>query len=450
MKSVKHGGVILLCAAALFLFSGAEAPGRIGTPYRTWYISSGGNDRALGTVEAPLATVREGLARIAAAYAEDWPGKGTAGESRGALRILDRVEVREPIEINGNTGYPPIILGGSGGTLLAGSGLTGASLLHITRQAEVTLEEGLNLEGNGNGLVRGVTISGSVFTMDGGRITGFSLAKDSRAVYGGGVAVVQSGRFTMNGGEISNNRVGNRGERGSSIAYGGGVAVNSGIFVMNRGKIAGNSVAAPGGVSSTSYGGGVYVGSSGRFTMKDGEITGNRVLGTGPNSVAGGGGVSVSYFGRFTLEKGKISGNQALTTDNRGASQENQGNNSPGNSQGYSHASGGGVNISSGSFTMTGGEISGNLVATAGGYEHEGGGGVYFDGKESVFIKTGGSIYGYSLGESRSNVVTGWDGTVLTGKSHAVCMADSFCSDETVGTLEKLSYGNRLSLSGER
>ena len=96
-------------------------------------------------------------------------------------------------------------------------------------------------------------------------------------------------------------------------------------------------------------------------------------------------GVSVRG-GTFTMSGGEISGNTA-------------------------YSGGGGVSVSGGTFTMSGGEISGNTA-------YSGGGGVYVGG--GIFEKTGGTIYGYTDGDSKSNVVKNKSGVIQNDKGHAV------------------------------
>ena len=138
--------------------------------------------------------------------------------------------------------------------------------LFLVNEAELIMEEGVTLQNNNS---RAVNVSG----------------------FDDGSKVIP-GYFTMNGGEISNNKA----------WEGGGVIVYQyGIFTMNGGKISGNKA---------NDGGGVYVGASGTFTMKEGStISGN----TADNN---GGGVYVNnngfdYEGKFYMEGGTISGNTA-------------------------------------------------------------------------------------------------------------------------------------------
>jgi hypothetical protein len=88
----------------------------------------------------------------------------------------------------------------------------------------------------------GVYVNNGVFTMNGGKISDNKSYADAGSgwarSYGGGV-YVDGGTFIMNGGEISDNTA--RAEwylsNGSANAFGGGVAVvNNGTFTMNRGR----------------------------------------------------------------------------------------------------------------------------------------------------------------------------------------------------------------------
>jgi hypothetical protein len=113
---------------------------------------------------------------------------------------------------------------------------------------------------------------GNLIINNDSKITGNRISSSGSGVY------VNSGTFTMNGGEISDNA--------SSSSGGGGVYVGGGTFTMNGGKISGNT-------ANSGGGGGVYVG-GGVFTMTGGEISGNTT-----SSYGGGvyiGAVSTSKF----------------------------------------------------------------------------------------------------------------------------------------------------------
>ena len=169
----------------------------------------------------------------------------------------------------------------------------------------------------------GVFMSGGVFHMYGGSITG------NTANVGGGVYMAGD-QFTMYGGNIT----------GNTASEGGGVYVNKGCkFDMNGGTIGGTN---DGDANTANQGGGVYV--VGSLTMNgNASVTGNQVIGSDGN----GGGVCVNG-GTFTMNgNASVSGNTA--TD-------------------Y----GGGVyvssNISSDAFTMNGNaSITGNTAKNGGG-----------------------------------------------------------------------------------
>ena len=174
---------------------------------------------------------------------------------------------------------------------------------------------------------------------------------------GSGVTLVLDGNITLRG-------------RGNSSSL---VKVSTdGTLVMNAGStVTGNTA---------TYGGGVYV--YGTFTMNGGTISGNQSSSSSYYSshgvTYGGGGVYVDG-GTFTMSSGEISGNTCSNSSNN-------------------YSDGGGVYVDSGTFIMSGGTISGNTLTGNWGR----GGGVYVD-SSGIFNKTGGTIYGYSKGDTNSN-----------------------------------------------
>lgn len=90
--------------------------------------------------------------------------------------------------------------------------------------------------------------AGSVFTLNGGNISG-----NSSSVYGGGI--YSAGKVIINNGSVSGN---------VTSMYGGGVMQANGMFEMHGGKIFGNT--------SNVRGCAVYVSKGCSFTMTDGEI----------------------------------------------------------------------------------------------------------------------------------------------------------------------------------
>ncbi len=230
----------------------------------------------------------------------------------------------------------------------------------------------------------GVYVNSGKFEMDGGEISGNEARSN-----GGGVDV-RSGTFEIGGGEISQN-----------VGYtGGGVYVSSSTLKMDGGEIQGNEGRANGGgvylYSSSTFkmtggeisenqvssnaGGGVFVNSS-TFEMDGGEISGNTVS-------SNGGGVYVSG-GTVKIEKGEISGNEAsygggVYVSSTGILEIDGGEISGNTVSGY----GGGVYVrSTDILEIAGGEISGN---TASGY----GGGVYVTSSTLAWEITGGEISG--------------------------------------------------------
>jgi hypothetical protein len=156
----------------------------------------------------------------------------------------------------------------------------------------------------------------------------------------------------------------------------------------------------------------IRVNNGGKLILEEGAvITGNT---NGFYSGGEGGGVSV-YGGTFTMSGGKISGNSLNGTGSAGGGVsvsggtfEMSGGEISGN---YSHSDGGGVSVYGGTFEMSGGKISGNsLNGTYGA-----GGGVYVYG--STFEMSGGEISGNSCYYVGGGVVV-YDGTFTkTGDS---------------------------------
>lgn len=216
----------------------------------------------------------------------------------------------------------------------------------------------------------GVGVAGT-FNMYGGKITGNTVENSDTGI-GGGVRVV--GTFNMYGGSITGNR--------ASIA-GGGVYVKSGTFEMSGGTIGGTGT---GDANQAQYGGGVYV-SDGTFTMSGGTITGNKVS----YSYGDGGGVFVNYNGTFNMsDDSRITGNTAFR--------------------------GGGVYVERilgsnnynkpGNFAMSSGTIGGATTDDANQAEY--GGGVYVAG---TFTLTGGSITGNKTKGNGGGVYVNADST---------------------------------------
>jgi hypothetical protein len=358
----------------------------------------------------------------------------------GVTLILD-----SNITLQGTYRSLPLVRVGSGGSLEMHEGAGIASDGSSSMNGGVHVQAGGTFTMNGGSISGGGSVSvwdGGTFTMNEGSISG-----------GYGVGVQAGGTFIMEGGTISDNTVGSGGVfvRGTFTMRGGSIRDNTvvgsdksewyndrgvaggvlvwGTFIMEGGTISGNTAGssergAAGGVSvsqggtftmeggnisgnTADYGGGVLV--KGTFTMRDGSISGNTT------SSGSGGGVHIGWIerggrtawsGSFTMEGGTISGN---TASYYGGGVFVRGGRYVNHEVGYAYES---------SFTMKGGSISGNTATRSGG-------GVYVSsGEDGVasgrFEKTGGTIYGYTEGDSNSNKVVDDSGAVVSGLGHAV------------------------------
>jgi hypothetical protein len=169
-------------------------------------------------------------------------------------------------------------------------------------------------------------------------------------------------------------------------------------------------------------GGGVYVSSGGTFTMSEGSIT--------KNSSSNGGGVQVSS-GTFTMSGGSITGNFGRGVYVSSGTLTMGGGSIKGNSDGgvYAH----------GTFTMNGGSITGN--ATNGSV-----GGVYVS--DGAFTMSGGSImgnsaYGVYVGSSNNIIFTMSNNARIDPSNRVylpigsgIAIAGGFGGNDTVAVLD--------------
>ncbi|MCD8208576.1 MAG: hypothetical protein LUD72_11605 [Bacteroidales bacterium] len=234
----------------------------------------------------------------------------------------------------------------------------------------------------------GIFVYRGTFEMNGGSVNDNTATTKMDGDGGGGVFVDGKSHlesvndfavFVMRDGEINNNKSGRDA---------GGVKVDCGTFTMHGGSIDGNN--------ANYNGGAVHIGYAfGTFTMSGGEICNNYASGLGGAvcinngtftmsgedseigyNTSGGGGAGVyinSSDAKFEMSGGMIVGN-----DNSGG--------------GTSGNSGGGVYLNSGTFEMSGGEISENKTMW-------GGAGVYIwrsntsNSDYGVFTMTDGDIH---------------------------------------------------------
>lgn len=168
--------------------------------------------------------------------------------------------------------------------VIDGAGATSAaetdSIIKAVSGGTIVLQSGAILENNkaaqfGSGIL---AINGVKITMEDGAVIRNNTNRNYEL--GGGILLGNGSIFTMNGGEIS----------GNTANGGGGVAIIGSTMVMNGGKISNNSTYKTTGQGS--YGAGVYVAdyanASGgdilfkpkpaSFEMNGGKITGNKAL----------------------------------------------------------------------------------------------------------------------------------------------------------------------------
>lgn len=286
-----------------------------------------------------------------------------------------------------------IIKAANGGTIVLKSGAIlennkaaqfGSGILAING-VKITMEDGAVIRNNtnrnyelGGGILLG---NGSIFTMNGGEISG------NTANGGGGVAIIGS-TMVMNGGKISNNSTYKTTGQGS---YGAGVYVadyanasggdilfkpKPASFEMNGGKITGNK--------ALDYGGGVLTfpqqGEKITINIKNGEISENQVTEDSGGAIAAffgvtelnvnggtltknsaknyGGGVFLYQATNATISKGMISENKAYKGGGVCLYYNSAAKQTGGSIENNVAVEGGGVY--GGTYTMTGGVIKDN------------------------------------------------------------------------------------------
>jgi hypothetical protein len=317
---------------------------------------------------------------------------------------------------------------GGGGVLVYNGTFTMAD-------GEISDNTDSNMGGGGVYIVGG----NSAFTMNNGKI---SRNKVQKGCGGGGVLVNSGGTFTMTGGEISHNDSHENNGGGGVTVHGGG------IFTMTGGDIVDNT--------ALNMGGGVLVKNNGKFTMNSGTISVNQ-------SSAGGGGVSADSGSTFTMTGGTISGNKTTGTQpgtwfplryagggvllqqgsafvmSGGIIRANQG------IDGY----GGGV-CAGYSFTMTGGEISGNttISSTEAAEVYNGGGGVYIDGLNggnfTLDSSAGRSVISQNKSKNGGGVYVGDGEFTMNGSK----ISDNTAEESGGGVYIEDIYGATFTLNG--
>ncbi|MFZ1401214.1 MAG: Calx-beta domain-containing protein [Candidatus Promineifilaceae bacterium] len=213
-----------------------------------------------------------------------------------------------------------------------------------TGSGEAIMHSGL-ISGNLAYRGAGVLVENGRFTLNGGTIT------DNESTYGGGAYIVQAtALLTINGGSLSGNR-------STANAFGGGgMYIFQGSVVQNGGEISSNTANYLGGAMEVRFG---------SFTMNGGSIANNSA-----NNL---GGAIYNAEGRLTLNGGSLSGNSSLVGGGAiatGSTSQNQ----ISNSVIYSNSSsqGGGGILNAGTLTLTNVTLSDNLANNGGGLQNSG------------------------------------------------------------------------------
>ncbi|WP_130863240.1 S-layer homology domain-containing protein [Bacilliculturomica massiliensis] len=294
------------------------------------------------------------------------------------IRETGNEKILFSIERNGSLILENVTLDGGGeknGGLWSGQG--GNSILAVKAGGVLTLNNGA-VVGNHfapSGMTLGGFDSGAaVHVYKGGTLTmndGSALQNGRNEAGGWGAGVSNWGDFSMNGGAISGftaeatyTSVGPIGETKTVTGGDGGGVFNAGYFAMRGGEIFGNAAA--------EFGGGVAnyaVGNSPAFDLYDGaQIRGN-IITAGALSIVGGGGVYSNKGAVFTMHGGRIADNNMASIATGG----------------YDVYGGGGIFLHDGKFTMEGGAVSGN-------HAEEYGGGIFVYGRNAETEIKGGTI----------------------------------------------------------
>lgn len=208
---------------------------------------------------------------------------------------------------------------------------------------------------------------------------GGTIAANKATIYtgkgnGGGVSVVDGGRFTMNGGTIGGTSATR--DYNQATGNGGGVYVSGerSTFTMNGSASVAYNKAISGTGSYTSdggNGGGVYVKGTGVSVSNNGTFTMNKNASVTGNTAKNGGGVYVKS-GKFEMND-----NASVSSNTASGNTADQGN-------------GGGVYVKSGTFEMNySASVTGNTATNTGSTTNTTYGGVYVSGTKSTFEMNG-------------------------------------------------------------
>jgi hypothetical protein len=352
-NSYSGGGVAVESGARLRIYGGAVKNNTLSS----FSGGTGGGVAVRGTLELYGGSIDHNNTAAGSSY-----GGGVSVESGGLFRIYGGL-----VQYNSAALQYTNSDRGGGGVMVSGTfEMYGGSVDHNTAIGFGSTGDSSTSASKGGGVYVG---SGGVFVLKDG-----AVAHNTCYYYGGGVYT--AGTFTLEGGSVHENTIGDWG------GYGGGVYAERGTITLKGGEIRGNAARYGGGVSlgdpsafsstgildgagiyenTAMSGGGIAVHNSCTLTMQSGAIRDNlfSVPASGTKSFEGAG--VYIYQGSMIMNDGIISGNGKV--------------NVPGN------VYGGGVSVRSGSFTMNNGSIEDNsLAAGTAAY----GGGIYSAGTVAI------------------------------------------------------------------
>ena len=218
-------------------------------------------------------------------------------------------------------------------------------------------------------------------------LNGYSLTKttkDSNPSFEGVITIYKGAQFTLcdcrGGGKITHEE----GVLGRGVRCGDSSSGSRATFAMFGGEISGNHVGSTSGAGQDGAGVEVH---NGEFILYGGRIADNHVE---KISNDGGGGVYAHGSGSFTMYGGEISGNTSAG-DGGGvsavaASFTMKGGSITNNKAEATNAVGGGAALYNAAFELSGGEISGNRATG------NGGGVYYYHYDKSVHLTVSGSV----------------------------------------------------------
>ncbi|WP_019134725.1 cell wall-binding repeat-containing protein [Kallipyga massiliensis] len=169
----------------------------------------------------------------------------------------------------------------------------GEDMIWVTQSSTLTLK---NVTVDGQNKMRCLWVDSNkgeptskLILEDGARVINGYIGPDANTKYGAGIYVQKNSEFVMNGGEVSNNAI----DPQAKGNLGGGIALVSGKVTINGGRISDNKA---------NYGGGIYINNRGTLEINGGEISKN-------NAAYMGGGIYLNA--PMTMTAGTFKANHA-------------------------------------------------------------------------------------------------------------------------------------------